>query len=123
MLLGEYVRGGDQRDRRAQFVVPPGEHVGALGAPRLAAFANLKNSKVQALLAIAGGLTFSVSSEIADLALAARLPLCSPFKETVFAGGLVSLGPDIMAMARQAAAQIDKCTEQWTQRGNGRRNE
>jgi putative tryptophan/tyrosine transport system substrate-binding protein len=72
------------------------------------AFANLKNSKVQALLAIAGGLTFSVSTEIADLALAARLPLCSPFKETVFAGGLVSLGPDIIAMARQAAAQIDK---------------
>ena len=60
------------------------------------------------MLAIAGALTFTAGPEIADRALAARLPLCSPFRETVIAGGLVSLGPDYLAMARQAAAQIDK---------------
>jgi putative tryptophan/tyrosine transport system substrate-binding protein len=72
------------------------------------AFAEIKNSEVGAALAIAGALTFQVSPEIADRALAARLPLCSPFRETVMAGGLVSLGPDYAAMTRQAAAQIDK---------------
>jgi putative ABC transport system substrate-binding protein len=72
------------------------------------AFAKIKDSDVQALLAIAGALTFTVGAEIADRALAAHLPLCSPFRETVIAGGLVSLGPDYVAMAHRAAAQIDK---------------
>ena len=45
---------------------------------------------------------------IADLALEARLPSCHAFRETVMAGGLVSLGPDLAAMAGPAAAQIDK---------------
>jgi putative ABC transport system substrate-binding protein len=72
------------------------------------AFTQIKDSEVGAVLVIAGGLTFTVSTETADRAVAAHLPLCSPFKETVIAGGLVSLGPDISALARQAAAQIDK---------------
>ena len=72
------------------------------------AFAKIKDSEVEALLAIAGALTFTIGAEIADRALAAHLPLCSPFRETVTAGGLVSLGPDYAAMTRQAAAQIDK---------------
>jgi len=71
-------------------------------------FSKLKDGEVEAVLAIAGGLTFTLGPEIADRALAARLPLCSPFRETVIAGGLVSLGPDYSAMARQAAAQIVK---------------
>jgi putative tryptophan/tyrosine transport system substrate-binding protein len=57
------------------------------------AFAKIESSEVQALLAIAGALTFTVGAEIADRALAAHFPLCSPFRETVTAGGLVSLGP------------------------------
>jgi len=73
-----------------------------------AAFAKIKNSEVEALLVIAGVLTFTIGSEIAGRALAAHLPLCSPFRETVIAGGLVSLGPDLAAMTRQAAALIDK---------------
>jgi putative ABC transport system substrate-binding protein len=72
------------------------------------AFAKIKDTEAEAVLAIAGALTFTVGPEIADRALAARLPFCSPFRETVIAGGLVSLGPDYLAMARQAAAQIDK---------------
>ena len=72
------------------------------------AFAKIKNSDVGAVLEIAGALTFTVGPESADRALAAHLPLCSAFRETVMAGGLVSLGPDFAAMIRQAAAQIDK---------------
>ena len=53
-------------------------------------------------------MTFTVVAEIADRALSANLPFCPAFKETGKAGGLVSLGPDISAMARQAAGQIDK---------------
>jgi putative ABC transport system substrate-binding protein len=53
------------------------------------AFAKIKNSDVGAVLEIAGALTFTVGAEIADHALAAHLPLCSAFRETVMAGGLV----------------------------------
>lgn len=72
------------------------------------AFVKIKDSDVRAALEIAGALTFTVRAEIADRALTAHLPLCSAFRETVMAGGLVSLGPDFAAMTRQAAAQIDK---------------
>jgi putative tryptophan/tyrosine transport system substrate-binding protein len=73
-----------------------------------AAFTKIKKSEVEGVLAVGGALTFQVGAEIADRALAARLSLCSAFKETTMAGGLVSLGPDYAAMTRQAAAQIDK---------------
>jgi putative ABC transport system substrate-binding protein len=53
-------------------------------------------------------LTYTASKQIADLALAARLPSCWPFRESAMAGGLVSYGPDRVAMVRPAAAQIDK---------------
>ena len=36
------------------------------------------------------------------------LPSCHGFKETVAAGGLISLGPDLMALARQGASLVDK---------------
>ena len=72
------------------------------------AFTKIKSSRVGAVLAIAGALTFTVGAEIADRALAAHLPLCSGFRETTITGGLISLGPDYSAMTRQAAAQIDK---------------
>ena len=45
---------------------------------------------------------------IADLALAHRLPSCHGFKETVLAGGLISLGPDLVVMGQQAASYVDK---------------
>jgi putative ABC transport system substrate-binding protein len=68
----------------------------------------MKQSEAEALIVIAGGLTYTVGTQIANLTLDARLPSCHAFKETVMAGGLVSLGPDLLAMARPAAAQIDK---------------
>ena len=36
------------------------------------------------------------------------MPSCHGFKETVAAGGLISLGPDLMTLARQGASLIDK---------------
>jgi ABC-type uncharacterized transport system substrate-binding protein len=40
--------------------------------------------------------------------LANRLPSCHGFKETVAAGGLISLGPDLQALGHQGALLIDK---------------
>ena len=37
-----------------------------------------------------------------------RLASCHPFKETVVAGGLIGLGPDIGAMWRQVSGFVDK---------------
>ena len=73
-----------------------------------AAFMRMTRENAQALLVIAGSLTFFVSKQIADLALKHKLPSCHAFKETVAAGGLVSLGPDLIAMNRQGANYVDK---------------
>ncbi|MGA8195994.1 MAG: hypothetical protein WB902_21790, partial [Acetobacteraceae bacterium] len=42
------------------------------------------------------------------LALVAHLPSCQAFKQTAMAGGLVSLGADLLAMTGPVAAQIDR---------------
>ena len=72
------------------------------------AFASMKTSGAEALFVTRTNVIFTASKQIADLALAARLPSCWPIKDPVMAGGLVSYGPDRLAMARPAAAQIDK---------------
>ena len=72
------------------------------------AFANMRESRVEALFVYRTALTFVAGKQIADLAIAAHLPSCHSFREAVLDGGLVSLGPDRVAMAGPAAAQIDK---------------
>jgi putative tryptophan/tyrosine transport system substrate-binding protein len=72
------------------------------------AFASMKKGGAEALFVTRTAVTFNAGKQIADLALAARLPSCHAFREAVMAGGLMSLGPDRVAMARPAAAQIDK---------------
>jgi putative ABC transport system substrate-binding protein len=72
------------------------------------AFAGMKKSKAEALFVYRTALTFVAGKQIADLAIAAHLASCHSFREAVMAGGLVSLGPDRVAMAGPAAAQIDK---------------
>jgi putative ABC transport system substrate-binding protein len=73
-----------------------------------AAFARIKETQAEALIVVAGGLTYDRSKEIAGLTLRYRLPSCHGFKETVVDGGLISLGPDVIMMAAQAASQIYK---------------
>ena len=72
------------------------------------AFASMKKSGAEAVFVTRTALFSSAVKQIADLALAAHLPSCDPFRSMVIAGGLVSLDPDGLAMTRQAAAQIDK---------------
>jgi len=73
-----------------------------------AAFASIQKSEAQALLVLGAVLVSALGKQIADLALATRLPSCHVFRDAVIAGGLVSLGPDLAANIPPAAAQIDK---------------
>jgi putative ABC transport system substrate-binding protein len=72
------------------------------------AFDEMDRRQCEALIVIAGVLTYGNGQQIADLALAHHLPSCHAFRETVALGGLVSLGPDLLAVWRQAAGYIDK---------------
>jgi putative ABC transport system substrate-binding protein len=74
----------------------------------IAAFEEMQRRQTEGLIVIAGLLTYVNSRQIANLALAYRLPSCHAFRETVVASGLVSLGPDLVVMSRQGAAYIDK---------------
>ena len=73
-----------------------------------AAFDAMRSQKADGLVSIAGNLTSVSGARIADLALTYGLPSCHAFRETVQAGGLVSLGPDRVWMAKQAAGYVDK---------------
>ena len=72
------------------------------------AFDQIERNRVSGLIVIAGILTAINAKTIADLSLAHRLPSCHGFRETVLAGGLISLGPDLLAIARQGAVYVDK---------------
>jgi putative ABC transport system substrate-binding protein len=72
------------------------------------AFADMRRSRMEAVLVVAASLFYSNGRRIADLALQAHLPSCHAFREAVLAGGLVSLGPDVVEVATQVAGYIDK---------------
>jgi putative ABC transport system substrate-binding protein len=72
------------------------------------AFDRIQRNRVSGLIVIAGLLTSINSKMIAELSLAHRLPTCHGFRETVVAGGLISLGPDLSAIVRQGAVYVDK---------------
>ena len=71
-------------------------------------FAMMKTSGVQALIVVAGGLTYAHGRRISELALTHHLPSCHAFRDVAVAGGLISLGPDLVAVAGQAGAYVDK---------------
>lgn len=72
------------------------------------AFDEMRRTQMQALLVISGLLTYSSIKQTADLALANHLPSCHGFKEAVAAGGLISLGPDLVSLGRQSSRLVDK---------------
>ena len=72
------------------------------------AFDAMKRQKADGLISVEGNLTSVSGKRIAELALSYGLPSCYAFRETVEAGGLVSLGPDRVWMAKQAAEYVNK---------------
>jgi putative ABC transport system substrate-binding protein len=78
------------------------------GSELPALFNTMQSSNADGLIVIAGPLTFAHLKSIAELCLVHRLPACYPYRESVIAGGLVSLGPDFAWMTRQGASYVDK---------------
>lgn len=73
-----------------------------------AAFAEIKRKGAQGVMVVAGAFTVSNGQRIAQLALTHHLPSAHVYAETVAAGGLFSLGPALLDIARQGAAYVDK---------------
>ena len=64
--------------------------------------------QASAVLTIGDNLTLFHRSRIVELAAKNRLPAMYGFREFVDAGGLISYGPDLREMYRQAAFYADK---------------
>jgi putative tryptophan/tyrosine transport system substrate-binding protein len=77
-------------------------------ADLIGGFNRIKREWLGAVIVIAGALTYATGKAIADLALENGIPSCHGFRETVSAGGLISLGPDLTSLARQGASLVDK---------------
>ncbi|MFZ0850944.1 MAG: ABC transporter substrate-binding protein [Hyphomicrobiaceae bacterium] len=73
-----------------------------------ATFDAMARAKPEGLLVVAGALTYEGGKRIAELALQYQFASCHAFKETVAAGGLISLGPDLLRMASQGAGYVAK---------------
>ena len=55
-----------------------------------------------------GGLLFQGKSDLAKMALAHRMPTCGWSRETLVSGLLLSYGPDLVQIVRQATTFVDK---------------
>ena len=73
-----------------------------------AAFAAIRASSADALMAIANPITFRNRQQIADFALAHRLPGLFEASLFVEAGGLISYSPSFTAQFRDAARYVDR---------------
>ena len=72
------------------------------------AFARIPHRSVQGLVVIAGVFTYGNRAALAELALSHGFPSIHAFKESVADGALLSLGPDLVVIASQAADYVDK---------------
>jgi putative ABC transport system substrate-binding protein len=68
----------------------------------------MSNDQVDSLVVSQDGLFYATRKEIADLALAHRLPTMVYSRETMAAGALVSYGPSNPLNFRRAGIYIDK---------------
>jgi putative ABC transport system substrate-binding protein len=73
-----------------------------------AAFAHLAESRDHGMYVAADAFLFNQRRQIAELALAKRLPTVSPAAECVESGGLMSYGVDSSDWMRLAAGYVDK---------------
>jgi putative ABC transport system substrate-binding protein len=72
------------------------------------AFASLKAASVDGVVLLADPIVVEHEKEIAELALAARLPTAFQRRENVEAGGLFSYGGNIAAQFKDAAYYVDR---------------
>jgi putative tryptophan/tyrosine transport system substrate-binding protein len=72
------------------------------------AFAAIAEARVDAVMALQNPTITRLRARLAELAAQARLPAMYPQGEFVEAGGLISYGPDIPDLHRQAAYFVDR---------------
>src|SRR5262245_7879118 len=72
------------------------------------AFRGASKGRVEAVLALGGGVLTSQRTQIVDLAAKSRLPAIYYIREFVEAGGLMSYGVSITDLDRRAATYVDK---------------
>jgi putative ABC transport system substrate-binding protein len=72
------------------------------------AFAGISGAHADGLFVTPAPENFTHRKLIAELALSARLPSLSLYRENVEAGGLMSYGPDIVDIFRRATGYIDQ---------------
>jgi len=72
------------------------------------AFAAIARERTDAVITFSDTMTYNSPTRVAGLATEARLPLISPFRELAEAGCLMSYGPNVPDMYRQAARYVDK---------------
>jgi putative ABC transport system substrate-binding protein len=73
-----------------------------------AAVRTAKAQGSQALYIVPSGFTRTFGRQLAELALANRLPSYHPFSENVTAGGLLSYAPSLTEIARHGAVYVDR---------------
>lgn len=73
-----------------------------------AAVRKAKAQGAQALYVVPSGFAFAFRKQLAELALANRLPSLHPFRENVVAGGLLSYAPSVTDIARRGAMYVDR---------------
>jgi putative ABC transport system substrate-binding protein len=72
------------------------------------AFAGFLRERPDAVLSLSDTLTYILAKHVASLAAESKVPIITPFREITEAGGLMSYGPDLLAMFRRAAVYVDK---------------
>ena len=72
------------------------------------AFATMISQRVEALLVVVGPLTYLLREEIADAALKHQPPAMTTVSQFAQAGLLMSYGPNLEDLYRQAATYVDK---------------
>lgn len=73
-----------------------------------AAFTTMIRERAEAVITFSDATTYNYPRQVAELAIKSRLPVISPFREVVDAGGLMSYGPNILDMWRRSAGYVDK---------------
>lgn len=72
------------------------------------AVAAMTRQRADAVIVLSDAMFYGQRQQIADLAVAARLPAISWTGEFASAGGLMTYGPDVHALARRAATYVDR---------------
>jgi putative ABC transport system substrate-binding protein len=82
--------------------------VARTGADFESAFTAMARARAQALHVLATAPYSPVRRRLAELAIRYRLPTCFVHRENAEAGGLMSDGPDVIALVGRGAIYVDK---------------